>query len=164
MDKKEILLGQFDRCYNENGWFVAVRNAIDGTTAEQAAWKPEGSDNSIWESLTHITYYDNAYLQRFKGIDYKYDVADNDETFRGGEPSEAEWQSDVARFDAVMTEWRGLIEAADEAKFTRAVSAENSANWADLICNVNAHNAYHGGQILLLRKLQGAWNPEKGVS
>ena len=27
-----------------------------------------------------------------------------------------------------------------------------------------AHNAYHAGQILLLRKLQNAWNPEKGVS
>ena len=164
MQIKETLLKQYDRCYNENDWFVAVRNAIEGVTAEQAAWKPEGSDNSIWESLTHISYYNNAYLQRFKGIDYKYDVADNDETFRGGELSEAEWQADVAKFDAVMTEWRGLIEAADEAKFGERISAENSANWAELICNVNAHNAYHGGQILLLRKLQGAWNPAKGVS
>src|SRR5688572_14359544 len=46
MQIKETLLKQYDRCYNENGWFVAVRNAINGITAEQAAWKPEGSDNS----------------------------------------------------------------------------------------------------------------------
>ncbi len=44
---KEILLKQYDRCYNENDWFVAVRNAIEAVTSEQAAWKPEGSDNSI---------------------------------------------------------------------------------------------------------------------
>ena len=161
---KETLLKQYDRCYNENGWFVAVGNTLEGVTAGQAAWKPEGSDNSIWESLYHISYYNNAYLQRFKGIDYKYDVADNDETFRAGDVSDAAWQAEVAKFDAIMTEWRGLLTAANESKFDERVSAENAANWGELIANVNAHNAYHGGQILLLRKLQGSWNPEKGVS
>jgi uncharacterized damage-inducible protein DinB len=162
--EKEILLDQFDRCYNENGWFVAVRNALEGVTALQAIWKPEGSDNSIWETLAHISYYNNAYLQRFKGIDYKYDIADNDETFRSGDLSEAAWRAEVAKFDEIMKAWRGLIEAADRSKLDEAVSAENTATWAELIANVNAHNAYHGGQILLLRKLQGIWDPEKGVS
>jgi len=161
---KETLLKQYDRCYNENGWFVAVRNTIEGITAKQAVWKPEASDNSIRESLSHLSYYNNAYLQRFKGIDYQYDFADNDETFRGGDLSDDEWQTEVAEFDAIMTEWRGLLESADESKFDEPVSAENQATWAELIANVNAHNAYHGGQILLLRKLQGSWNPEKGVS
>lgn len=160
----DYLLQQFTRCYNENGWFVAVRNAVEGVTAEQAAWKPEGSDNSIWESLTHITYYNNAYLQRFKGIEYEYDVADNDETFRGGEPTDEAWRAEVEKFDAVMTEWRRLIEQADESKFSESVPTNTSRIWADLIADVNAHNAYHSGQILLLRKLQGSWNPEKGVS
>lgn len=161
---KETLLKQFDRCFNEDGWFVAVRNAIEGLTVEQAAWKPEDSVNCIWETLSHITYYNNAYLQRFKDIDYQYDVSTNDETFSTGEYTEANWQADVSRFDAVMTELRDLIASAGEAKFGQPVSAENSASWAELIANINAHNAYHGGQILLLRKLQGSWNPEKGVS
>ena len=51
---KETLLKQYDRCYNENGWFVAMRNTIEGITAKQAAWKPEASDNSIL-SLIHIS-------------------------------------------------------------------------------------------------------------
>ena len=161
---KKTLLKQYDHCYNENGWFVAVRNAIEGVTAEQAAWKPEGSDNSIWESLTHITYYNDAYLQRFKGIEFEYDVADNDETFRGGDADEDSWRAAIERFDSVMTEWRGLIELAPESKFSEPVPTNTSRIWADLLADVNAHNAYHGGQILLLRKLQGAWNPEKGVS
>ena len=72
---KDILLKQYDRCYNENGWFVAIRNEpLEGVTAVQAIWKPDGSDNSIWESLAHVSYYNNAYLQRFKGIDFKYDI------------------------------------------------------------------------------------------
>jgi uncharacterized damage-inducible protein DinB len=161
---KETLLKQYDRCYNENGWFVAVRNALEGVTANQAAWKPEGSDNSIWETLAHISYYNNAYLLRFKGVDYKYDVADNEETFRSGEVTEEAWRAEVEKFDGIMTEWRRLIEAADETKLDESVSAENASSWVELIANVNAHNAYHGGQILLLRKLQGSWDPDRGVS
>ena len=161
---KETLLKQYDRCYNENGWFVAVRNALEGVTANQAAWKPEGSDNSIWETLAHISYYNNAYLLRFKGVDYKYDVSDNEETFRSGEVTEEAWRAEVGKFDGIMTEWRRLIEAADETKLDEAVSAENASSWAELLANVNAHNAYHGGQILLLRKLQGSWDPASGVS
>jgi uncharacterized damage-inducible protein DinB len=161
---KKTLLKQYDRCYNENGWFVAVRNAIEGVSAEQAAWKSEGSDNSIWESLTHIIYYNNAYLQRFKGVEYQYDVADNDETFRSSGLTEEAWRAEVEKLDSVMTEWRRLIEQADESKFSEAVPTKPDRIWADLIADVNAHNAYHGGQILLLRKLQGSWNPAKGVS
>lgn len=33
-----------------------------------------------------------------------------------------------------------------------------------LISDIDSHNAYHDGQILLIRKLLGSWNREKGVS
>jgi hypothetical protein len=165
MSVKGLLLKQFTTCFDENGWFVAVRNVLEGVAVEQAAWKPVGPDtNCIWELLSHLTYYNHAYLQRFKGIAYEYDVENNDQTFSTGEYQEADWQADVNRFNEIMTEWRGLIEAADESKFSEPVLANPTRVWADVIADVNAHNAHHGGQMLLLRKLQGSWNPEKGVS
>jgi hypothetical protein len=54
MSVKETLLQQFDTCFETNGWFVSVKNAIAGVNAEQATWKPQGSDNSIWELLSHM--------------------------------------------------------------------------------------------------------------
>ena len=162
---KQNLLKQFATCYDENGWFVAVRKVLDGVTAEQAAWKAEGTNNSIWESLSHLTYYNNAYVRRFKGEDYKYGVSTNDETFEApDDPSEEDWKNEVEKFDSVMQEFRSLIGQADEAKFDQPVSESNKASWAELILNINAHNAYHGGQMILIRKLQGSWDPEKGVS
>ena len=162
---KDTLLQQFTACYDENGWFVAVRNVIEGVTVEQAVWKPEGADNSIWETLAHLSYYNNAYLQRFKGIDYEYDVADNDATFAAAKnPAVADWQAEVARFDSIMTEWRELLEAAQEAAFEKNVPQKSERKRGDLIADINAHNAHHSGQIVLLRKLQGSWKPEKGVS
>lgn len=162
---KAILLEQFTTCYDRNGWFVAIRNAVDGVTAEQAAWKADGVDNSIWETVSHLNYYNFAYVERFKGVDYKYPADDNDATFTVPEnPSEAEWSAEIDRLDSILGEFRSLIEAADESKFDQQVSQTNTAKWSTLISNINAHNAHHGGQIVLLRKLQGCWNPEKGVS
>lgn len=161
---KETILKQYDHCYNENGWFVAVRNAIEGLTVEQAAWKPSDSVNCIWETLSHVAYYNNAYLQRFKGINFEYEISSNDETFSVGEYDEAHWQADVARFDAIMTEMRDRLSAADETKLSEFVPQKGETTWADIVADINAHNAYHGGQILLLRKLQGSWDADKGVS
>lgn len=164
MSIKGLLLRQFDQGFDTNGWFVAVKNAIDGVSVEQAVWKPNDDVNCIWETLSHLTYYNNAYMQRFKGIDYQYDIATNDESFSTGEYNEADWQSEIDRYSAVMTEWRALINEADEAKFAEPVSAENQTKWATLILNVAAHNAYHAGQIMLLRKTLGGWDRSKGVS
>jgi len=159
---KDILLKQFNTCFDTNGWFVATKNAIKGVTAEQADWKPEGADNSIRELINHLNYYNNAYLERFKGNEYEYKVADNDETFDKGEaPS---WKAEVERFDAIMSEFRQLLQNADESKFGTAVSATNQAKWSELVSNINAHNAHHGGQIVLLRKLQGSWDSSGGVN
>lgn len=165
MTTKEILLEQFTACYDENGWFVALKNALRNLTAEQAVWKPENSDNSIWEILSHLNYYNNAYLERFKGVDYVYKISSNDETFAGaGNATEEAWQAEVERFDSIMSEWRNLLEAADESKLAEAVSAKNQSPWAEIIGLINTHNAHHGGQVVLLRKLQGSWDASKGVS
>ncbi len=41
MTTKQFLLEQFTACYDENGWFVALKNAVKDLTAEQANWKTE---------------------------------------------------------------------------------------------------------------------------
>jgi uncharacterized damage-inducible protein DinB len=54
----------------------------------------------------------------------------------------------------VLADWEKAVESADDAKL-----AQN----ASLIAHVGAHNAYHIGQILYVRKQQGVWDPNKGV-
>ncbi|MEQ1644173.1 MAG: DinB family protein [Pyrinomonadaceae bacterium] len=164
MSIHDLINTQISNSFDTNGWFVSVANALEGVSAEQACWKPVDDANCIWETLAHLTYYNHAYVERFKGVDYEYDVSSNDETFSVGESNEAEWQAEIARFNTVMTEFFDLIAAADEAKFAEPVSASNQTQWATLILNISAHNAYHAGQIMLLRKLQGNWDRSKGVS
>jgi uncharacterized damage-inducible protein DinB len=159
-----LLAKQFSACYDSDSWFVSVRNAVRDLNVEQAAWKPIDGVNCVWETLSHLTYYNAAYLQRFKGESHEYDVSTNDETFSTGEYDEQSWQADVGRFDSVMTEWRRLIEHADEERFDQPVPNKPERTWAELLADINAHNAYHGGQIVLLRKMQGSWDDAQGVS
>jgi len=164
MSVKQTLLEQFNICFETNGWFVAVKNAVADLTAEQASWRPDSAaDNSIWELLSHMNYYNNAYLERFQGHDFEYKVPDNDATFTQSE-SEAGWQDELRRFEQIVNGWRLAIERADEAKFAEIAPPFNENSWAWIIASINAHCAHHGGQIVLLRKLQGTWNSEKGVS
>lgn len=165
MTTKSTLLGQFTASYDENGWFVALKNAVRNLTADEAAWRPENTDNSIWEILAHLNFYNDAYLKRFQGIAVDYSGIENSETFAADETvSEKSWQAELEKFDSVMSEWRALLEAAEETKFDEAVSATNKSPWSAVISDINLHNAHHGGQIVLLRKLQGSWDAAKGVS
>lgn len=165
MSMNGLIKRQLSQSHDTNGWFVAVKNALEGVDVELACWKPADADiNCIWETVAHLTYYNYAYLQRFKGIDFEYDVASNNETFSVGEYNEADWQAEIVRFDSVMNEFRGLIDTADESKFSETVSADNQTKWATLILNIAAHNAYHAGQIMLIRRLRGAWDLANGVS
>ena len=162
MNTREVLLAQFAAAFDKNGWFVATKNAITGVSAEQADWKPAGADNSIREIINHLNFYNYAYLQRFKGIDFEYSTDDNDLTFDQG--AAESWDAEAERFRSIMTEWRALLEKADDAKLGELAPPRNEVPWAQLISNINSHGAHHGGQIVLLRKLQGSWDSGKGVS
>lgn len=89
---RNLLLEQFTACYDRNAWFVALKNALDGVTAKDAAWKTDGVDNSIWEIVSHLNYYNYAYVERFKGFDYQYPADDNDATFVAGNANERKWK------------------------------------------------------------------------
>jgi uncharacterized damage-inducible protein DinB len=158
---KEILLNQHSACYDENGWFVALKSALEGVTAEQAAWKPQNIDNSIWETVNHIIFWNERWLQRYRDELTKPEDVENKGTFKS---EETDWQATLEKLNAVMDEWREKLESIDDAKLESPVNDEYQAPWWSPLAHQNIHNAYHIGQIVLLRKLQGSWNEEKGVS
>jgi hypothetical protein len=53
-----------------------------------------------------------------------------------------------------MTDLEKVVEGADEKQLQSCASE---------IAHIGTHNAYHVGQIVLVRKLQGSWDPNKGV-
>ena len=161
MSAKDVLLEQFTACYDESDWFVSLKAVLDGVTAEQADRSPANTGNSIRETVNHLIFWNERWLQRYRGELNEPQDVDNDTTFRSELKS---WDATLERLYAVMDEWRDTLGAMPDDKLETQVNAQYTVPWRSPLAQQNIHNAYHIGQILLLRKLQGTWDPAKGVS
>ncbi len=149
---KSILLEQLKTTHYVQDWFVPIDSAIAGLTAEQANWTDGKGNQSIAQLTNHLIFWDERTLTEFKGEKPPKYNGNNDETF--APVDDKTWPATVKKMDAVLTELEKQVEAADDAKLTK---------WYSVIAHIGTHNAYHLGQILYVRKLQGAWNANKGV-
>lgn len=149
---KTILLEQLRSTHNKAEWFVPANTAVEGLTAEQAVWTDGKGNHSVGQLVNHLIFWNRRELQKFKGETQDKFSGNNDETFNSFDARQ--WASAVKQLDAVLTDWENAVEAADENKLK---------DWYSDIAHIGAHNAYHIGQIVYVRKEQGSWNPEKGV-
>ena len=152
MTLKAVLLEQLRSTHNKAEWFVPADTAVAGLTPAQASWTDKSGNHSVGQLANHLVFWDRESLARFKGEKPAKFDGNNDETFNNFD--EKSWNDTVKQLDQVMTDWEQAVESADDAKI---------ALWASTIAHVGAHNAYHIGQMVYVRKLQGVWDPSKGV-
>lgn len=158
---KSILLAQLRSTHNKAEWFVPVNTAVAGLTPEQARWIPRSEgpnnpapeDHSVGMIAYHLLYWNTQALAKLKGEKVPPPTSDNTETFNKFDATN--WPETVKKLDENLTAIEQLVEAADDVKI---------AAIANSISHISAHNAYHTGQIIMIRKLEGSWDPKKGVS
>jgi uncharacterized damage-inducible protein DinB len=159
-DKKEaapvtlrsILLEQLKTTHNNKDWFVPPNVAVEGVTAEQASWRDGKGNHSIGQLAYHMVFWNSRELTKFSGSTPAKFSGNNEETFDSFDAKR--WNEIVKQLDEVMSGLEKVVETADEAKL-KAIASE--------IAHIGTHNAYHTGQIIVLRRQQGSWDPEKGV-
>lgn len=149
---KSILLEQLRTTHNQKDWFVPVNTAVEGLTPEQATWKDKSGNHSIGQLANHLIFWDEQALAKFKGEKPAAFSGNNEETFNSFDSKQ--WNATVQKLDAVLTAWEKAVEDADDSKLNA---------WYSTIAHIGTHNAYHTGQIIYIRRLQGSWDPEKGV-
>ncbi len=157
---RSILLEQLRSTHNKAEWFVPVNTAVAGLTPEQARWippsqatkNPAPADHSVGMLTNHLLFWNKDVLSHMKDPKAPAYNGSNEETFNKFDA--ASWTSTVQQLDQVLTDLEHLVETADDAHLQQ---------WASPVAHIGAHNAYHTGQIILIRKLQGTWDPNKGV-
>jgi hypothetical protein len=152
-DLKTTLLQQLKNTHNNKEWFVPANIAIEGMTAEQASWKDGSGNHSAGQLTHHLVFWNERVLMEMSGKKPADFNGNNDETF--DKFDKKTWDDLVKRLDAVMVGLEKVVQDADEATLKKI---------APTIANVSAHNAYHTGQIIFVRKLQGSWDAKKGVN
>ncbi|MDR0269881.1 DinB family protein [Paenibacillus sp.] len=148
MSIRNMLLQNWDLCMEEEGWYPPLQPALKDVSLEQALRKPaEGAANSIWENVQHLLYYKERSLARLRGTSDSFNLS-NDATFRFPTASSEGWEYAKNKlFEA---------HAALRSEFERLSEDELEAN-SEHIMSLITHDAYHTGQIVFLRKLQGFW-------
>jgi uncharacterized damage-inducible protein DinB len=149
---KGVLLEQLQTTHDKKDWFAPASVAVEGITAEQASWRDGKGNHSIGQLAAHLVFWNRQQLAKFKGDKPEAFSGDNNETFNAFTP--AKWAETKRELDEVMKAWEQAVQNADDQKL---------ASWASTIAHIGAHNAYHIGQMVYIRRLQGTWDPEKGV-
>jgi uncharacterized damage-inducible protein DinB len=149
---KSILLEQLKTTHNAKDWFVDANTAVAGLTPEQASWKDGSGNHSVGQLAHHLVFWNQRELAKFKGEPQEKFNGNNDETFDKFDAKQ--WTTTVKELDQVMADWEKALEGADDKKLEE---------WASDIAHIGTHNAYHIGQMVFVRKLQGSWDPAKGV-
>lgn len=147
-----ILLDQLKSTHTEKDWFVTTQVAVEGLTAEQANWTDGKGNHSIGQLTYHLVFWNTQLLAKFKGETPPKYSGKNDDTFYNFDAKQ--WNDTVQQLDKVMVDLEKFVETADDKTIEKN---------APLIARLGTHNAYHVGQIVYIRRLQGSWNPEKGV-
>ncbi|WP_442598583.1 DinB family protein [Neobacillus sp. D3-1R] len=156
MQLKELIQKQLEFSYGTEDWYPPLKDALTGLTAEQANWKPEGvAVNSIWENASHILFYKERLLAQLQGETFQHSAQDNDDTFQYC--TELAWEEMLVRCNDNQNKLEKLIGSFTEEDFNKEF---NGKSFSKMISSINMHDAYHTGQIIQIRKLQGSW-PEK---
>lgn len=136
--------------------FTPASRALDGLTPEQAVTKLEGWPYSVAEVAAHMLswqQHDHATLEAGEEPDV---------------PAEADWPAVTEEdWPRLKNEFLGNLEksreiARDPENLERLILGGKSTVGLRMVW-FTGHNAYHLGQIVMMRRILGAWPPPGGA-
>jgi uncharacterized damage-inducible protein DinB len=141
MTDRQMLAKMWDEMWGAYTWIPGWEPSFADLSPQQAAWRPGPGRNSIWQHLNHVCFWRETTLRRLKG-----DAPKDDEIARRNfeEPTEVS--------DAAWLAARERLKRAHES-IRAAITDDNVP--VDKVQYLLPHDAYHLGQVMLLRALQG---------
>jgi uncharacterized damage-inducible protein DinB len=146
--------------------FTPPERALSGIAQEQATAKPCDSPHSIADILAHLNFWQSWALSAIDGNPKPMPT----KAAEGWVGIPGSWDDLLKEFLAGLEKAKTLTE--DETLLQKPFDPETKIGWGfekhsvgEVIVDVIAvHNAHHLGQIILLRRMLGAWPPEGGGS
>ena len=128
--------------------------ALRGVTASQAAWSPARGRKSIWQLALHIAYWDYAVRRRIEGgtgARFARSPANWPEV---PDRSDARgWADDVSLLKSEHAQLASTIAKIPSSRYKIALPGGRRWTIGELIVGIAQHDAYHTGQIQLVKRL-----------
>lgn len=125
------------------GWGPAWKDAFEGLTAAQAAWRPEGAServHSVWQILHHLVFWREVVVAGLDGKPPTDDEIARRNWEAPAEVSERAWAAAKERYAASHRQIADAMARSEEA--------------AEKLAEMLPHDAYHIGQVFTMRALQ----------
>ena len=139
------------------GAHVQVGEVFAGLDWKRAGERPAGVAHSAFETLNHITFWQEWAVAWLDGEDPA-----TPRHAAGSWPgtqapaSAAEWKRAVARLG------KGLRELEKRAGRPELAGSRGGKTQLEMLVTIGSHNSYHAGQVAQLRRMLGSWPPPSG--
>ncbi|NGP87053.1 DinB family protein [Fodinibius halophilus] len=154
--KKSVRTLLLEQLEGENA-HVTFSQAVLGITYKQAGIKVEGVPHTIWELIEHIRIAQNDILEFCKNPEYE--AIDWPEAYwpdSHSPNSKDELQNAIREVREGIEEMKSLVRDSDHELQELITHGDGQTLFREAMLIVD-HNAYHIGQIVLVRKLLGSW-------
>lgn len=152
------LADELRRMYEGGAWHgPSVCEALSDVTAAEAASRSLPGAHSIFELTHHIAAWTGEVTRRLRG-GTPSEPEDGDFPAKGERVDKPKWEATKALLQARNAELVTAILAFDPSRLDEAVGgagtgpAESRATYRTMLQGVVSHDAYHAGQIVILRK------------
>ena len=132
-------------------------HAIADFPAELRGKTPKGAEHSPWELLEHLRMAQEDILDFSTNPGYKEKEWPKEYWPATGEPPDPKaWDRSIHGFCEDLKALRGLVEDEKTDLFAKIAHGNGQTILREILV-VADHNSYHLGQLVLLRRLLGAW-------
>jgi DinB superfamily len=134
--------------------------AVKGFPAKLRGVVPEGLPYSGWQILEHIRITQRDILEFSSNTDGSYKELKWPEEYwpKSAEPPSAEaWERSIEQVHEDRKAFEKLLKAADDAELVAPFAWGDGQSLLREALLVADHDAYHVGELVVLRRLLGAW-------
>ena len=153
------LLQIVDELYGGPAWHgPSLSESLRGVTTADAAWRPAPRRHNIWEIVVHAAYWKHVVRRRLTGRNDPFPFAGHDWFVRPR--GRRTWRDDLRLLADEHRKLRKVVGAMTPEERRRRLPRRSDTAGANAF-GVATHDAYHAGQIALLRKLRAAGDGER---
>jgi hypothetical protein len=154
MSEARRIAGQMRQVMVGPAWHgSSVLEALDGVSLTAALAHPIPEAHSIWELVLHIDFTQRLLMQRLTGKNPH--VSDEDFFPPVTDTSGGALLADIARLKSQEADLCEAVSWLSDDQLTAPITPSGSTVYETFHGHAH-HNAFHAGQIRLLRKLIGA--------